>query len=93
LRFRLREAKPLELGQDRIDRRALVGRGRCSEMIAEPRCYIGDAQGTVRFQEDLENAPSQWPEQMAAAAALIAHNEFAIPLAPGDRVRRYAAPT
>jgi hypothetical protein len=92
LRFRLREAKPLELGQDRIDPGVLVWGDRCRR-LAEARRDVGYAQSTFGFQEDLENASGQWRKLVGAAASLIAHDEFTIPLAPDDRVRGYAAPT
>jgi hypothetical protein len=88
--FRLGEAKALEFGQDRIDRSVPLGPGRG---VADPRRYIGDAQGAIGFQEDLENASGQWRKQMGAAAALIAYDEFTVPLAPNDCVRGDAAPT
>ena len=59
---------------------------------AEPSRNVGHAKGAIGFQEDLENASGQRPEQMGAGAALIAHDDLVIPLAPSDRVRGNAAP-
>ena len=82
----------MKFGQDLIDGGAPVGVGGYRLLVVEPGRNRPNAKGAIGFQENLQDSSRQRSEQVGAAAALVAHDDLAIPLAPDDRVRGNAAP-
>src|ERR1700681_3748286 len=82
----------MKLGEDLIEGGAPVGVGGYRMLVVEPGRNRPNAEGAIGFQENLQHSSRQRSEQVGAAAALVAHDDLAIPLAPDDRVRGNAAP-